>query len=309
MRSDDVFISFSFFLVEHTYTQHETGHRHRCEKRKTQTKWCAQSLYTKLCEQQSFQVKDPFEDSVRLFPSYSFSASLTHTLTVAFALAKFFARFCRFATNGYWNSHIRSERDFKHSRARKTIKTKNKKRNKNRLPIRVPRVHFLFVRLLFLYFFPLLFYFYFEVISMCTSISQHQHQRTASKNRPKFLFVLCSSRRFCFSVFVAAAAAVSRFDVFTTLAIKSNLFFVVAVVVVCFVQRAKNSAQPSVYGACVFVLNVVILNEHINTLEFRVTLWQVLLKNSVNEMDHNQIHPHPHLYLRCLLHSTHSLQL
>lgn len=204
-----------------------------------------------LCEQQSFQVKDPFEDTVRCFPLFLLS------LLISFLLVCHTLRLLRWPS--FSPSFVASQpmaigtqiyfkRD-SHSQARKTIKPKNKKRNKNRLPIRVSRAHThsLLLCFLFIYFFS--FYFYFEVISMCTSISQQQHQRTAKSNQPKFLFDFFASFSALFGVVLFAAAIALRFDVSTTLAIKSNLFFVVVAVVdvVAFVVVPRFTGQKFVH--------------------------------------------------------------
>lgn len=62
-----MYLFFSIFLSpDKTHTAKQQTDTD--EKRKAQAKWCAQSVYrTMLCEQQSFQVKDPFEDTVLCF--------------------------------------------------------------------------------------------------------------------------------------------------------------------------------------------------------------------------------------------------
>lgn len=211
------------------------------------------------------------------------------------ALAKFFCSLPSFR-NQWLLAHRYFKRD-SHSQARKAIKTKNKKRNKNRLPIGVPRAHThthtscLFVRF-FKYFF-VLFWSYIDVhINITTATSTN-----GKSNQPKFLFGFFSASFYAVFGLVFLAAAL-RFDIFTTLAIKSNLFFVVVAVVDVVVLRltGQKFVQPNLY---ILVLNVAISSKCAHS-SLCITSWQVQLKNSVNGMN-----PHPHLH--CVL--SHSLQL
>lgn len=204
------------------------------------------------------------------------------------ALAKFFCSLPSFR-NQWLLAHRYFKRD-SHSQARKAIKTKNKKRNKNRLPIGVPRAHThthtscLFVRF-FKYFF-VLFWSYIDVhINITTATSTN-----GKSNQPKFLFGFFSASFYAVFGLVFLAAAL-RFDIFTTLAIKSNLFFVVVAVVDVVVLRltGQKFVQPNLY---VLVLNVAISSKCAHS-SLCITSWQVQLKIVSTEWIHI------HIYIVC----------
>lgn len=97
-----MYLFFSIFLSpDKTHTAKQQTDTD--EKRKAQAKWCAQSVYrTMLCEQQSFQVKDPFVDTVLCF---SLSIWLFRRILL-WRWPSFSALCRRSATNGYWHTDI-----------------------------------------------------------------------------------------------------------------------------------------------------------------------------------------------------------
>lgn len=251
-------------------------------------------VYTELCCVNNNLFKSKIHLKTLCYVSLSLYLAFSSYFTLA--LAKFFCSLPSFR-NQWLLAHRYFKRD-SHSQARKTIKTKNKKRNKNRLPIGVPRAHThthtscLFVRSFFLYFF-VLFWSYIDVhINITTATSTN-----GKSNQPKFLFGFFSASFYAVFGLVFLAAAL-RFDVSTTLAIKSNLFFVVVAVVDVVVLRltGQKFVQPNLY---ILVLNVAISSKCAHS-SLCITSWQVQLKNSVNGTN-----PHPHLH--CVL--SHSLQL
>lgn len=244
---DDVFI---FFFLSHDKTHSERANRHRWKAQSTSKMVCTKCIPNYAVWTTVFSSQRSIWRHCASFFLRIFSAPLPHTL-LYFCAGQVF-RSLSSVRNQWLLAHRYFKRD-SHSQARKTIKTKNKKRNKNRLPIRVPRAHthFLFVRSF------ASFFIFFRFILKLYRCAHQYHSSNINERQVKpteifIRFFLLRSQ--LYFVFLAAAL---RFDVSTTLAIKPNLFFVVAVVVDVVVLRSTGQkfVQPNL---CIYLYRVLL---------------------------------------------------